>query len=181
MNIPTQLQQTLNYPELQVIDPNTGLPENEAAFDNLSQSSLITFLAGLYKATRTTEGAFLISSQHTATELLSSIFVHKEAIFEKIALHTNQTFDTVKTKLEEIATGWLSIDAYKNGDATTNKDDNLKTLLASQRHEILRYLPGKLNIGDLLNDNSLEDNTNKMEGPVSSLMHKIENAFSSSE
>lgn len=181
MNIPEQLQQTLNYPALQVIDATTGLPENATEFDELRQSVLITFLAGLYKATRTTEGAFLISSQDTATALLSSIFVNEADITEKIAVHTDQTVDTVKTKLAEVATGFLSIDAYKNGDAATSKDDNLKTLLTSQRHEILRYLPAKLKIGDLLNDESLDDNTNKMEGPVSSLMHKIENAFSSAD
>ena len=114
MNIPEQLQQTLNYPALQVIDATTGLPENATVFDELRQSVLITFLAGLYKATRTTEGAFLISSQDTATALLSSIFVNEGDIAEKIALHTNQTVDTVKTKLEEVATGFLSIDEYKN-------------------------------------------------------------------
>ena len=181
MNIPEQLQQKLNYPPLQVIDANTGLPENEAQFDELRQSVLITFLAGLYKSTRTKEGAFLISSQITATALLSSIFVNQEAITEQIASNTNQTFDLVKTKLEEVATGFLSIDEYKSNATATNEDDNFKTLLTSQRHEILRYLPGKLKIGDLLNDESLEDNTNKMEGPVSSLMHKIENAFSSAD
>lgn len=181
MNIPEQLQQTLNYPALQVIDANTGLPENATEFDELRQSVLITFLAGLYKATRTKEGAFLISSQETANELLSSIFVNEAEIAEKIAVQTNQTVDTVTMKLQEVATGFLSLDAYKNDDVSTNKDDNLKTLLSSQRHEILRYLPGKLKIGDLLNDESLDDNTNKMEGPVSSLMHKIENVFSSAD
>ena len=31
---------------------------------------------------------------------------------------------------------------------------------------------------DLLNDDSLDDRTNKMEGPISNLMHTIENKFS---
>ena len=181
MNIPEQLQELLNYPVLQVIDANTGLPENAAEFDALSQSTLITFLAGLYKATRTKEGSFLVQSQETATDLLSSIFPKEEEITEKIALYNNQTIDTVKMKLDEVATGFLSIEEYKNHHIGTGKDDNLKTLLTSQRHEILRYLPGNLKIGNLLNDESLQDNTNKMEGPVSSLMHKIENIFSSAD
>ena len=181
MNISEQLQQLLNYPLLQVINPNTGLPENTAEFDALSQSTLITFLAGLYKATRTKEGSFLVQSQETATDLLSSIFVKEEDIIAKIALYSNQTAENVKVKLNEIATGFLSIKEPISNDIETSKDDNLKTLLTSQRHEILRYLPGNLKIGNLLNDDSLEDNTNKMEGPVSSLMHKIENAFSSAD
>ena len=181
MNIPEQLQQLLNYPVLQVINPNTGLPDNTAEFDALSQSTLITFLAGLYKATRTKEGSFLVQSQESATDLLSSIFAKEEDITAKIALFTNQTTANVKVKLNEIATGFLSIKEPIGIDTDTSKDDNLKTLLTSQRHEILRYLPGNLKIGNLLNDLSLEDNTNKMEGPVSSLMHKIESIFSSAD
>jgi hypothetical protein len=181
MKITEQLQQLLNYPALQVIDANTGLPENEAEFDALSQSALITFLAGLYKATRTTEAAFLINSQETATDLLSAIFTKEEDITAKIASYTGQTADTVNSKLDEIATGFLSIDEYKSQDAATTTNDNLKTQLTSQRHEILKHLPANLKIGALLNDNTLGDNTNKMEGPVSSLMHKIENVFSSGD
>jgi hypothetical protein len=30
-------------------------------------------------------------------------------------------------------------------------------------------------MGDVLNDGGMDDRTNKMEGPVSNLMHKIEN------
>ena len=48
----------------------------------------------------------------------------------------------------------------------------------SQRHNILVYLPAALYMGDVLNDEGLDDKTNKMEGPVSNLMHRIENSFS---
>jgi hypothetical protein len=36
-------------------------------------------------------------------------------------------------------------------------------------------------MGDIVGDESLDDKTNKMEGPVSSLMHKIETSFSGSK
>jgi len=35
-----------------------------------------------------------------------------------------------------------------------------------------------LQIGKLLNDSTLDDRTNKMEGPISGLMHAIEKKFS---
>ena len=35
-----------------------------------------------------------------------------------------------------------------------------------------------LHMGELLHDNTLDDNTNKMEGPVSSLLKSIGSAFS---
>ena len=47
-----------------------------------------------------------------------------------------------------------------------------------QRHNILVYLPAALSMGDVLDDETLDDKTNKMEGPVSSFMHKIENTLS---
>ena len=39
-------------------------------------------------------------------------------------------------------------------------------------------MPAALNMGELLHDNTLDDNTNKMEGPVSSLIQRIGSAFS---
>ena len=36
-------------------------------------------------------------------------------------------------------------------------------------------------MGEALEDNSLDDRTNKMEGPVSSIIHNIEKAFAGTE
>jgi hypothetical protein len=35
-----------------------------------------------------------------------------------------------------------------------------------------------MQLGDLLKDDSLDDRTNKMEGPISNMMHNIENKLS---
>jgi hypothetical protein len=40
------------------------------------------------------------------------------------------------------------------------------------------HLPAAMQLGYLLNDNAMDDRTNKMEGPVSSFMHTIENKLS---
>jgi hypothetical protein len=56
--------------------------------------------------------------------------------------------------------------------------EGVRNYMNSQRHNILVYLPAALNIGDVLNDEGLDDKTNKMEGPVSNFMHKIENTLS---
>lgn len=55
---------------------------------------------------------------------------------------------------------------------------DVKVILADQKNTILLYLPAALNMGALLHDGRLDDNTNKMEGPVSSLMQSIGAAFS---
>ncbi len=57
---------------------------------------------------------------------------------------------------------------------------NVKDLLTAQRHNILVYLPGSLKLGDTLQDETLDDRTNKMEGPVSGVMHSIGQVFSAS-
>jgi malate/lactate dehydrogenase len=54
----------------------------------------------------------------------------------------------------------------------------VKTYFSGQKNNILLYLPAVLNIGELLNDSTLDDKTNKMEGPLSSLMQNIGSAFS---
>jgi hypothetical protein len=38
-----------------------------------------------------------------------------------------------------------------------------------------------MQLGRLLEDDSLDDRTNKMEGPISNFMHSIENKFSGNE
>jgi hypothetical protein len=50
--------------------------------------------------------------------------------------------------------------------------------MSDQRHHILVYLPASLQLGELLNDSGMDDQTNKMEGPISNLVHNIENKFS---
>ena len=54
----------------------------------------------------------------------------------------------------------------------------VKKFMNDQRNNILHYLPASLQIGKLLNDTTLDDRTNKMEGPISGLMHAIEKKFS---
>lgn len=179
MNLPQQLQEFLKYPALQVSDVNTGLPPDEKTFDRLGQATLITFLAGLYKVTRSKESAVTISSQSNPQQLLPIIFNGEEEM-NTIAAYADQPIGVVKIKIAEVSAGYLNL-MQQQPVEETQKADYLQNLLTDQRHEILRYVPVGLKLGELLNDGSLEDNTNKMEGPVSSLMHKIENAFSKSD
>ncbi len=182
MNLPTQLQEYLNYPKLQMIDANTSLPEDETTFNALTQAVLITFLAGLYKVTRTKESAAVINRQINAQQLLTAIFTNEDEVVNAVTAFTNQPNNIVKEKLLEVSTGYLAfVQLQTPGTDEIQKEDHLYNLMTAQRNEILKYLPPGLKLGDLLNDQALEDNTNKMEGPVSSLMHKIENAFSKSD
>ena len=180
MNLPEQLQEYLKYPKLQVIDANTGLPEDEAIFDPVCQAVLITFLTGLYKATRSKESAAIISGLSNADQLIESLFENKEEVLNTLSAFTKQLPIVIKDKLLEVSKGWFA-HTQQLPVEETKKESYLQNLMTTQRHEILRYLPTGLNLGELLNDETLEDKTNKMEGPISSLMHKIEGSFSTSD
>lgn len=52
---------------------------------------------------------------------------------------------------------------------------------AEQRSNILKHLPVELHAGELLSDPAMDDKTNKMEGPMSGMMHTVEKIFSSSK
>ena len=65
---------------------------------------------------------------------------------------------------------------YAEGESTARcSAKKIKTFMGNHRHNILVYLPAALQAGYLLDDNAIDDRTNKMEGPVSSFMHSIEN------
>ena len=63
----------------------------------------------------------------------------------------------------------LSVDAAQK---------EVKTFFKGQINNILLYLPAELNMGDLLHDDTLDDGTNKMQGPVSGIIRNIGDVFS---
>jgi hypothetical protein len=56
----------------------------------------------------------------------------------------------------------------------TPDSEKLRSFMNSQRHSILSHLPASMKMGDVLNEETFDDRTNKMEGPVSSFLHRIE-------
>ena len=115
-----------------------------------------------------------------ADQLIESLFENKEEVLNTLSAFTKQSPIVIKDKLLEVSKGWFA-HTQQLPVEETKKESYLQNLMTTQRHEILRYLPTGLNLGELLNDETLEDKTNKMEGPISSLMHKIEGSFSTSD
>ena len=178
MNLSQDLQEFLKYPALQKMDATTGQPENENLFDIVSQSVLVIFLTGLYEATRTKENALVIQEQKTTKELLDKMFTNKAAVLIHITEFTKKDGNYINTKLDEVANGYLQVIQQSDYAAALQKEKGLEDLLSSERHTILLFLPPGLKTGELFNHETIDDNTNKMEGPVSTLMNKIGDAFS---
>ena len=180
INLLETVQQNLGYPPLQKIDPNTQQMVEDAntpAEHKFSQAALPAILMGLYKYVMIDAGADEFLRGDGATNYLGSIFPEnkKEAI-ETISAYAKQSGDDPVAKLNAIVTETIKVvKANLLADAVAK---DVKDFFSNQRNNILLYLPAALNMGELLNDSTIDDNTNKMEGPISSLMHSIGSAFS---
>lgn len=183
INIVEEVQKKLGLPELQKIDPNTQevkKPENMSAENYLGQAAIPTVLIGLYKYSRTKEGNTDILVGELSGNLLQIIFGDlKNPVIESVADYTNNSSEYADNVMEVIARESVQIIREQlNGN---NTDGAVRTFLTDQRNNILKYIPAGLQIGKVLQDDTVDDKTNKMEGPVSGAMHWIEKLFSSSD
>ena len=148
--------------------------------DYLPQAAIPTVLLGLYKFSRTEEGNTQLLKGELQNKLLKTIFGNKtQQVIDTVASNTGNTTEFTADKLENIA--WEALKITKEDLTAQPTDANVKTYLADQRHNILVHLPASLQLGELLNDDTIDDKTHKMEGPVSSAMHWIEKLFPSSD
>lgn len=163
------------------INPNTQKEERASSTTGANakqfeQAAVTAVLAGLYKYGSTDEGAknlFRISNSH---DLLNNFFAsHRDDVINGLAVYGNVLPLPVETLIESIAIE--SVEAVKEAVGVDAKPEAIRSYLAGQRHNILVYLPPDLRFGKLIGDDVLDDRTNKMEGPVSSFMHFIENLF----
>ena len=183
INLLDTIQQNLGLPILQKIDPNTQEVKRSkeiTAQDYLGQAAIPTVLLGLYKYSRTKEGNAEIIKGTLSSNLLSTIFGElKQPAIEKVASYTGNDPAYTEEKMELIAREAVDIIRSNLKDQTT--DDAVTVFLSDQRHNILTCLPAELQIGEVLHDNTMDDRTNKMEGPISGVMHWVEKLFSSTD
>ena len=183
INILTTVQENLRYPALQKIDPNTQRVINDGVTEqsnDFSQAAIPAVLTGLYKYSITDNGAQEILRGDNSTNWVSKIFEeNKTDIINKIAayVHSSKAFSV--EHFNSIATEAVKVTRENIPADATPKD--VKIFFSNQLQNILPYLPSALHVGDLLDDTTLDDNTNKMEGPILSLMHAIGSAFSTPE
>jgi len=111
---------------------------------------------------------------------LATIFGNKkDQIIDKIATYAKSTPTAAKQEAEHIANEAVRVVRQNISD-----HENFTTVQAfvkDNRNDTLKFLPASLQLGDLLNNNNIDDRTNKMEGPVSDFMHKLEKTFNSNE
>lgn len=181
INLLETVQQNLGYPALQKIDPNTQkvtADETTADEDKFSQAAIPAVLTGLYRYAQSDEGATELLNAGASVNWVRKIFDdnRKEAI-QTISAYASQSNEEPVMKMNAIANEAVKVMKEILPPEAGIKE--VKVFFGNQKNNILLYLPAALNMGELLHDSTLDDNTNKMEGPISSLMQSIGSAFSS--
>lgn len=182
INLIESVQQNLDYAPLKKIDPNTATtvsdtgefttPENKFA-----QAAIPAVLTALFNYVQSDEGATAILQQDNGTDWVSKIFDEKkQEVVQTISNYDLQASTSPVYRMNEIAA-----EAVKLVKENCGKDAGIKEVklfFKNQVNTILLYLPPELHLGSLLQHDALDDSTNKMEGPISSMMKSIGSAFS---
>ena len=182
-NITELLQEALNSKPLQKVNPNTQ-DVTSAAVDTSNASKLLqavisAVLTGLYKVTRTHEGAEQVMGGNISTTWGDLLFGdNKDVVISRIAKYAVASPAAVTGEIELAGLEAAGIIRTNAGGSKTASADDVIAYMKGQRNDILHYLPAVLQLGALLDDDTLDDHTNKMDGLVSGLMHSIEKAFS---
>lgn len=181
-NIVEAIRKNLGLPELQKVDPNTQevkKPEKVMGDAFFYQAAVPAVLIGLYKFTRVKDGNTAICYNLSSGSLLHTILgdITDRAV-NKVANYTGATTEFTAENMERIAVE--AVNVLKKQIPQPN-DGEVKSYFTGQRSNILKVLPAGLQIGEVLLDDSIDDRTNKMEGPVSGNLHWIEKLFSGTD
>jgi hypothetical protein len=180
MNLPETVQKSLGFPKLHKVDPNTqDIPEHEKTFGNsaLAQAAIPSILCGIFRHLETPEGISLILETDASNWLLTIFCERTNDLIQKIADYAGISTVAAKTEMEHIADTAITI--TRDSLPATVSPDQVYAFVAKHTNETLLYLPASIQLGTLLKHNNLDDQTNKMEGPVSNFLHKIERHFNS--
>jgi hypothetical protein len=173
-NIVEAIQENLGYQPLKKVDPNTQEIKEAKQMSpeqRLAQAAIPAVLAAMIKYSDGKDGVNLLSDNENK-DWLGTVYCGKEEeAVKKVAEYAGINPAEAKRHMEKISDEAVKIakDSVKTPDA-----EKLRSFMNSQRHSILSHLPAVMKMGDVLNEETFDDRTNKMEGPVSSFLHKIE-------
>lgn len=174
MNLLETVQKNLGYEPLKKVDPNSQEIKDVrhvSTDQKFAQAAIPAVLAGLIKYADSPAGINVLNGENR--NWLNQFYQGKENYAVKqIADYAGVPEDDAKNRMEKISEESVSV---VRQNVKTPDAENLRSYMNSQRHSILQHLPATLKMGDLLNEENFDDRTNKMDGPVSGFMHKIEN------
>ncbi|MES2848172.1 MAG: hypothetical protein V4685_03910 [Bacteroidota bacterium] len=175
INLLEKVVQYVNCPPLKKIDPNTQ--DEGIQHYTFEQAAIPAVLTAMYKYVQSDPGAEEVLRGTASTNWVIKIFHgnHNDTA-EKIKTFSGMNVVDAEIKMNAVADAAIAIMKENLGEGAGIKE--VKTFFLNQRNNILPYLVPELHLGELLHDDTIDDNVNKMEGPISSLMKGIGAAFS---
>jgi hypothetical protein len=174
-----RIQENLQYPPLKKIDPNTQqitVLEGETEEHTFSQAAIPSILAAFYRFVQTNEGATAFLKKQQPNGWQATLFGEKmEEAIQHISAYSGETYEFTFLKTQAIAEETVDV-IFQLLPANALPQD-VKDFFKNEKNHILLYLPPELQMGTLLDNDALDDQSHKMEGIVSTLMHNIGNAF----
>jgi hypothetical protein len=179
MNIIETVQKNLGYDALEKIDPNTqDTPQNLLGSTALAQAGIPAILIGLYSRLEMDPDISQLNVDQKGSMLENIFGKTTDAVIGRIKDYSKLNDNLSDQELEHIAREAARIVKEKiGGNAGPSA---IRNFVARNKPDALLYLPPSLDLGTLLKNNSLDDRTGKMEGPLSSLMHNLEKTFNTS-
>lgn len=183
INLVDTIRKNLGYSEMHKVDPNIQeVKTDERSFgaNSIAQAAIPAILCGLYNESQSEDPEDRKLWENNDAKWMEYLFGDKKKeVIQKIADYAGSNPETIEHEMEHIA--HEAVRVIQQNVADKNDPNAIRNFLTGQRDTILLYLPASLQIGTLLNNSAMDDRTNKMEGPVSSFMHKIEKQFNSTE
>jgi len=180
LSILQTIQKNLGLTDLKKVDPNMQeiKPAAKNTEEQLNQAAVPAVLVALYKYTRSDEGAEKILCNDASQNWLQTMLgdTAGDAI-TKVANYAHVSNEVAQQRMELIAAECVK--AIHDKKPTVVRD--VKNIVAAEKPTLLTYLPASLQMGNLLNDETIDDRTHKMEGPVSGFMNAIGEIFNQSE
>jgi hypothetical protein len=179
IDIIQQIKDHLGSTTVPKIDPNTQEPLKQQTLNpDVESAAIPVVLVGFYKNTRCAEDADKLIKEGNAETINTLFKEHTEQVTNAVGEYSKANSDDARNAMER------TVAALKKVLQENLKDLNGTTVMnffSDQRSNILKHLPVELHAGELLNDPAMDDRTNKMEGPMSGMMHTIEKIFSSTK
>ncbi len=179
-NIVTALQEKLGFAPFEKIDPNEPQGKRELWLgkdtNHFTQVAAVAVLVGIYEIGSKPEGANALMHSAASGDSLPLIFADKRnEVIHAVSRYGDKNIAETSDEMSAIATTAIAL--IKSSVGEDADGDKVAAFIAAQRHNILVHLPPDLHLGNIVNDNSIDDETNKMEGPVSAMVHFFEDLF----
>lgn len=178
MNLLSQIREQLGFSPFIKIDPNTQqLTQKGDSKQLMGQSAITSVLTAVYQLSRTNEGFGMLRNKENNVSWSETLFGEEaNKVTESIVSFSGQNEEIVNSTIEDAGNTVWNLSTKELGSKLDY--EHFGKFISSVRNDLLIYLPPQLHLGKILHDSSLDDRTNKMGGPVSGFLHRIEKIFS---